>query len=97
MKSNGSQLALTEIPTLAWPLEEPVRWPIGSGLAKRRLAAKARRRARDVAERRTAALAERRAAAMVQTTERDEQDAFGHSHDGAMSRASGWFFMSPPC
>ena len=97
MKSNGSQLTLTEIPTLAWPLEKPARWPIGSGLAKRRLAAKYRRRARDAGERRAATLAERRAAAMVQTRERDEQDALGHSHDGAMSRASGWFFMSPPC
>lgn len=95
MKSNGSQLTLTEIPTLAWPLDEPARWPIGSGLAKRRLAAKVRRRALDAAERRAAALAERRAAAMVQTTGRDEQDALGYAHDGAMSRASGWF-MPPP-
>ena len=95
MKSNGFQLPLTEVPTLAWAVEEPARWPIGSGVAKRRLGRKTRRRAREAAERRAETVAERQAAAAVETEDCARDHGDEHAHDGAMSRASGWF-MPPP-
>ena len=94
MTSNGFQLPLTEVPTFAWPAEEPARWPIGSGGAKR-LGRKTRRLAREAAERRAEAVAERRAAAVGDTGYCAQKRGDEHPHDGAMSRASGWF-MPPP-
>lgn len=100
MTTNGFQLPLTEVPTLALPVDEPARWPVGSGVAKRRLGGKTRRRAREAAreaaKRRAGTFARRRAAAVVETEDHAQKDADGHPHDGAMSRASGWFFMPPP-
>ncbi len=96
MTTNGFHLPLTEVPTLALPVDEPARWPIGSGVAKRRLVRKTRRRAREAAERRAGAVAERRAAAVEETEDCAREHGDEHPHDGAMSRASGWFFMTPP-